>query len=274
MGVLQAQRRDRRRVCAAEGIAPMIVAGIQHDIEWEDPPANFARLAPMIERAARDGARLVVCTEMFSTGFSMHTERIGEPADGPSAQFLVEQSRRHGVWICGSIPERGAGELPYNQLVLAAPDGRIFRYAKIHPFTYGGEHKHYESGDRFLTVDIYGVRCSFFVCYDLRFADEFWALAAGTDCYVVPANWPAARREHWMTLLRARAIENQAYVVGVNRVGTGGRIEYSGDSMIVGPFGELCAQAGAGEVVIAADVDPEHVRRVRAEYPFLPDRRS
>jgi predicted amidohydrolase len=253
----------------------MIVAGLQHDIVWERPEENFARLAPMIGDAAAHGARLVVLTEMFATGFSMKTERIAEPVDGPSARFLGEQAREHGVWVCATVPERPDGsDLPFNQLVLAAPDGTAHRYAKIHPFTYGNEHRHYGAGDRFLSVDIEGTRCAFFVCYDLRFADEFWALAPTTDCYVVPANWPAARRAHWMTLLRARAIENQAFVVGVNRVGDGGRLEYSGDSMIVDPFGEIVAQAGDCEGVVSADVDPKRVAKVRSEYPFLQDRRS
>ena len=252
----------------------MKIAAIQHDIVWENPHANFARLAPMIEKAAADGARLVVCTEMYATGFSMKTERIAEPPDGPSAQFLIDQARRHNVWCCGSVPELVVGhEHPYNQLVLAAPDGTVHRYAKIHPFRYGREHLHYDAGDRFLTVDIDGVRCSFFVCYDLRFADEFWALAPATDCYVVPANWPAARREHWITLLTARAIENQAYVVGVNRVGSGGRLDYAGDSLVVGPFGEICAQAGDAETIVSTEIDPARVQSVRAEYPFLEDRR-
>ena len=253
----------------------MIVAGIQHDIVWERPEENFARLAPMIERTAEDGARLVVLTEMYATGFSMKTDRIAEPVDGPSARFLARQARENGVWVCATVPERPEGsDLPFNQLVLAAPDGTTHRYAKLHPFTYGNEHRHYGAGDRFLVVDIDGTSCAFFVCYDLRFADEFWALADATDCYVIPANWPAARREHWMTLLRARAIENQAYVVGVNRVGEGGRLDYSGDSMIVDPFGEIVAQAGDVETVIKADVDPKRVATVRSEYPFLQDRRS
>ena len=252
----------------------MIVAGIQHDIVWEDPDANFERLAPMIGTAVAAGARLVVLTEMYATGFSMKTDRVAEPVDGPSARFLSDQARAHGAWVCASVPERATAEAhPYNQLVVAAPDGTMYRYAKIHPFTYGREHEHYSSGGEFLTVDIEGTRCSFFVCYDLRFADEFWALADGTDCYVVPANWPSSRREHWTTLLRARAIENQAYVVGVNRVGDGGRLHYCGDSMIVDPFGEIVAQATDTETIITADVDPARVRSVRAEYPFLQDRR-
>ena len=178
------------------------------------------------------------------------------------------------MWVCASVPERANdSSLPANQLVLAAPDGAVHRYAKIHPFSYGREHEHYAPGREFLQVDVEGIRCAFFVCYDLRFADEFWALALDTDCYVVPANWPAPRREHWTTLLRARAIENQAYVVGVNRVGTGGRLEYDGDSMIVDPFGEILADGGNRETIISADVDAARVCAVRAEYPFLLDRR-
>ena len=253
----------------------MRVAAVQHDIAWEDPPATFARVAPLLAQAADAGARLAVLTEMFASGFSMHTERIAEPPDGPSAAFLVEQAAKHSMWTCGSVPERDDPDaLPANTLVLAAPDGALHRYRKIHPFRYSGEHERYRAGDAFLTVDVEGVRCSFFVCYDLRFADEFWPLAHATDCFVVPANWPAARREHWRALLLARAIENQAYVVGVNRVGRGGRLDYGGDSLVVGPFGELLADgAGKGETVLVADVDPTHVTTVRAEYPFLADRR-
>ena len=157
--------------------------------------------------------------------------------------------------------------------MLAAPDGSTHRYAKIHPFGYGAEPDHYAAGDAFLTVDVEGVRCSFFVCYDLRFADEFWSLAFDTDCYVVVGSWPRQRRAHWSALLRARAIENQAFVVGVNRVGLGDGLTYVGDSVILDPLGEPVATAGDGECVIAADVDPGRVRSVREKYPFLRDRR-
>jgi predicted amidohydrolase len=253
----------------------MKVAAIQHDIVWEDPSANFARLAPRIAAAAETGGRLVVLSEMFSTGFSMDTNRIAEPFDGPSVQFLVEQATTHGVWVCGSAPEVQPGDdLPSNCLALAAPDGAVHRYRKIHPFTYGGEHEKYSAGEQRVTVDIEGVRCSLFVCYDLRFADEFWALAPDTDCYVIVANWPAPRREHWRTLVRARAIENEAYVVAANRVGQGGKLEYAGDSVVVGPFGEVEAEAdGAVETMVLAEIDPERVASTRAKYPFLQDRR-
>jgi predicted amidohydrolase len=251
------------------------VAGVQHDIVWEDRDANFERLAPMIAGAAADGARLVVLTEMFSTGFSMAVDRVAEVTDGPSAQFLAAQARQHGIWVCGSCPEQPlTSDRPFNQLVLAAPDGTMYRYAKIHPFGYGAEPEHYGAGGAFLTVDIEGVRCSFFICYDLRFADEFWPLAPRTDCYVVVANWPRQRRSHWSALLRARAIENQAFVVGINRVGTGDGLTYVGDSVILDPLGEPVAEAGVGECVITGEVDAGRVQVVRSKYPFLSDRRD
>jgi predicted amidohydrolase len=251
------------------------VAAIQHDIVWEDPPANFARLAPRIAAAADSGARLAVLTEMYSTGFSMDTEGIAEPFDGPSVQFLVDQAQTQGLWVCGSVPEVQPGDdRPSNCLVLTAPDGAVHRYRKIHPFTYGKEHEKYASGETRVTVDIEGVRCSLFVCYDLRFADEFWALAPDTHCYVVVANWPAPRRDHWRTLIRARAIENQAYVVAVNRVGHGGKLDYAGDSAVIGPFGEVEAEVDGGvEATLFADVDPARVAATRERFPFLTDRR-
>jgi len=250
------------------------VAAVQHDIVWEDRDANFARLAPMIAAAASAGARLVVLTEMFSTGFSMDVARVAEPMGGPSSSFLSAQAREHRVWVCGSLPERAVeGGRPFNQLVLAAPDGATDRYAKIHPFGYGAEPDHYAAGDAFLTVSVEGVRCTFFVCYDLRFADEFWPLAPATDCYVVVANWPRQRRAHWSALLAARAIENQAFVVGVNRVGTGDGLTYVGESVILDPLGELISAGGGDECTIVGDVDPDRVAAVREKYPFLRDRR-
>jgi len=252
----------------------MRVAGIQLDTVWEDPPQSFARAKPWIAAAAATGARLVVLPEMYACGFSMATERIAEPVDGPSTAFLREQARAHGVWVCGSVPERAAGApRPHNTLVLAAPDGTLQRYRKIHPFTFAGEHEHYEAGRELVTVDVEGVRCTLVVCYDLRFADEFWGKAKDTDCYVVVANWPARRRHHWQTLLAARAIENQAYVIGVNRVGQSGELEYSGDSRVVDPWGEPIALAASIETMIVAEVDPAVVADARQRFPFLRDRR-
>lgn len=283
----------------------MKIAAVQHDIVWEDGPATRARITPLIDQAAAAGARLIVLTEMYATGFSMSPERVAEEPGGPNEQFLLDQAARHGVWLLGSIaqwaeadpgtraaepestepestePENAEPESAkpdhrraQNMAVLAGPDGQRHRYAKIHPFSYAGEHEHYRAGTDFLTVTVEDLRLSVFICYDLRFADEFWALAPDTDMYVVVANWPEPRREHWKALLRARAIENQAYLVGVNRVGTGDDIRYTGDSVILDPLGRPLAEASLAETVLVADADPGEVKRIRDRFPFLVDRRT
>jgi predicted amidohydrolase len=251
------------------------IAALQHDIVWEDRDANFERLAPRIAGAVGTGAELVLLTETFSTGFSM-TPGIGEPEGGPSSQFLIAQAAAHGVWVGGTCPEiADDGQLPYNSFVLAGPDGTVHRYRKLHPFTHAGEHERFRAGEKPVTVQIGDLRVTPFVCYDLRFADVFWQAAPETDVYLVPANWPSPRRHHWQTLLLARAIENQAYVVGCNRVGTAGDgTEHVGDSRIVSPMGELLASAAGVETIVLADVDPAEVTATRERLRFLPDRRG
>ena len=252
----------------------MKVATIQHDIVWEDKEANFERLAPMIRSAAATGARIALLTETFSTGFSMDTARTGEPLGGPSSVFLQQQAKEHDLWVGGSCPEVVDGDRPFNTFVLAGPDGTVHRYRKIHPFTYGGEERSFQGGNNLVTVDVEGVRVSLFVCYDLRFADEWWQLARQTDVYLVVANWPESRRLHWQALTLARAIENQAYVVACNRVGSGGGIDYAGDSRIIDPLGELLATGARTEALLVAEVDPDHVSAVRDRFRFLQDRRT
>jgi predicted amidohydrolase len=157
--------------------------------------------------------------------------------------------------------------------ILAGPDGNATRYAKIHPFTFGGEHRVYAGGDRIVTVDVEGLRVTPFVCYDLRFPEPFRLAAADTDLFAVVANWPEPRREAWRTLLRARAIENLCYVAGVNRAGEGGGLRYAGDSAVISPWGEVLAEGGVEEAVLIADVDASVVRSTRAKFPALEDRR-
>ena len=253
------------------------IAALQHDIVWGDRDANFAHVAPMIRAAAGAGARLALLTETFSTGFV--TDRsIGEPEGGPSSQFIVEQAAENGLWVGGTCPEippdAGDDQRPFNSFVIAGPSGELHRYRKIHPFTYGGEDKHFRAGSELMTIEIEGLRVSPLVCYDLRFADEFWQLAKATDVFLVPANWPEARRLHWQALLQARAIENQAYVVGCNRVGEGGGLTYSGDSRIVDPLGELLATAARSESILLSDISAEHVTATRERFQFLRDRRT
>jgi predicted amidohydrolase len=252
----------------------MRVAAVQHDIAWEDRDRTLATVAPMVADAAGAGADLVVLPEMFAVGFTMDADRVAEPPDGPTTGWLLEQARQHGVWIGGSVPVRAEeASRPRNTFTLAGPDGAVHRYDKRHPFSFAGEHEHYEAGSAALTVAVGDLRLTPTVCYDLRFADQYWAEAPTTDCYLVVANWPAPRRHHWRTLLVARAIENQAFVVGVNRVGADGNgLHHAGDSLIVDPLGQILADAGDQPGVIVADLAATTVADVRAQLPFLADR--
>jgi predicted amidohydrolase len=250
------------------------IAAIQHDIVWEEPERTRDMVRPMIADAAERGAQLIVLSEMYATGFSMNPDRVAEDEGGPNEQFLLDQAVQHNAYLAASIAQRGPDGQYRNNAVVAAPDGRVAaRYAKLHPFSYAGEHERYAAGTQFVTVQIAELRVSLFVCYDLRFADEFWALAAQTDLYVVPANWPQPRHEHWRALLRARAIENQAYVLGVNRVGTAKDLPHAGGSALVDPMGERLFEGGAAPAVLVAEATTAVVKQIRADFPFLADRR-
>ena len=248
----------------------MKIALIQFDIAWEDVGENHRRVAARLEDAASRGAKLAILPEMFCTGFSMDASRIAQPAGGPTEAFLKEKARALGLWVLGSIPEAGE-PAPRNTALVVSPEGNVARYSKIHPFSYAGEHRHYAAGDRVVTVEIEGVRVTPFICYDLRFPEPFRLSAGGTDLFAVVANWPEARRDHWRTLLRARAIENLAYVAGVNRVGDGGKLHYSGDSALVDPWGETLAEGDGSDRVLVADVDATKVAEARKKFPVLED---
>lgn len=250
----------------------MRLALVQMDVAWEDVAENHRRALRHLEEAAGRGARLALLPEMFCTGFSMESDRIAQPPGGPSESFLRTAARALGLWVLASIPERGTPR-PRNMAILAGPDGSVARYAKIHPFTFGGEDRVYSGGDRVVTVTVEGVRVTPFVCYDLRFPEPFRLAAEETDLFALVANWPDARREHWRTLLKARAIENLCYVAGVNRVGEGGKLSYAGDSAVVSPWGEVMVEGAAEEAVLVADIDPAVVREARAKFPALADRR-
>jgi predicted amidohydrolase len=250
----------------------MRIALVQMDLAWEDVDENHRRARLHLEEAQRRGARLALLPEMFCTGFSMRANRIAQPPGGPSETFLRETARELSLWILASIPEAGEPR-PRNMAILAAPDGSVTRYAKIHPFTFGGEHRVYTGGDRVVTVAVEDLRVTPLVCYDLRFPEPFRLAAADTDLFAVVANWPEPRREAWRTLLRARAIENLCYVAGVNRVGEGGGLRYAGDSAVISPWGEVLVEGTDAEEVLVCDVDPGVVRDARAKFPALDDRR-
>lgn len=250
----------------------MKIALLQLDLAWEEVASNHSRAASRLKEASSLGVRLAILPEMFATGFSMDAARIAQPPGGPTEQWLRALSRALDIWILAGVAETG-NPRPMNNALLVSPEGEVSRYSKIHPFSFSGEHEHYAAGERVMTADVEGVRITPLVCYDLRFPEPFRLAASETDLFVVIANWPERRRAHWQTLLKARAIENLAYVAGVNRVGEGGGLSYLGDSALISPWGETLAGAAEKETVLYAEVDPAEVSDARSRFPALSDRR-
>jgi predicted amidohydrolase len=250
----------------------MIVAGLQLDIAWEDLAVNFDRADRLAEQAAAAGARLLVLPEMFATGFAVHSEEVPQHAESVRDQ-LRELARRHGTWVLGGYAEPGKDKL-LNSCSLMSPDGgEALHYSKIHPFSLAGEQQRYAGGDRIQTVEIEGVRVTPFICYDLRFPEIFRAAADSTELFVVIANWPERRGHAWRTLLGARAIDGQAWLLGVNRVGEAEGVSHRGDSALVDPMGEVVAELVAEPGVVIGEVDPDRVHQIRDRFGFLDDRR-
>ena len=250
----------------------MIVAGLQLDLAWEDPEENFRRAEPLAEQAAREGARLVALPEMFNTGFTMNGEFAARQS-GRAREWLGGLAKRLSLHVVGGFAEPGTPR-PRNALALFGPDGReLLHYQKVHPVSLAGEDRNFSGGETLSTAAVEGVRVTPVICYDLRFPELFRAAAARTDLFVVIANWPEKRRHAWATLLAARAIENQCFVLGVNRVGEAGGEPHSGDSALVDPFGAAIVSKNLAPGVVAGAVDAAEVAKVRERFPFLKDRR-
>jgi predicted amidohydrolase len=273
----------------------MIVAGLQTDIAWENPKENFRRVREMAETVcfhrresgadfgqdqerdpadASDRPRLIVLPEMFASGFSMNAGLVSEFAQ-ETREFLASMARELTVFVLGGYAEP-ADPLPANACSIFAPDGEeVLHFQKLHPFSLAKEHQHYKAGESLATADVEGVRVTPLICYDLRFPEPFRAAAPTTDLFCVIANGPVDRREAWSALLKARAIENQTYVLGVNRVGYGGGKTHSGDSILLGPMGEQMdvAPVRGSEGIVLGRVNTGEVKDVRRRFGFLKDRR-
>ncbi|MEP6732123.1 MAG: nitrilase-related carbon-nitrogen hydrolase [bacterium] len=246
----------------------------EYDTGWHQPDASLNRASIMVQRAASTGARLVVLPEMCATGFTMHPEEWAQPVDGEIFARLSKIAERNDVWIIAGIAMRDAAGFHNVAAVFDAHGDLAGTYAKQRVFAFANEHEHYTPGSAPLIVDIDGVRVSPFVCYDLRFPELFRAAAPTADLLVVIANWPTARRAHWDALLPARAIENLAYVAGVNRTGVGGDLQYNGGSAAYDPWGEAVAARLAVASPSVMDVSTARVRSIREKYPFLEDIRQ
>ncbi|HEX3625616.1 MAG TPA: carbon-nitrogen family hydrolase [Verrucomicrobiae bacterium] len=250
----------------------MMVYGCQFNIEWEDKPANFGRVRSLLRKRRISPKSLIVLPEMFATGFSMNAGAVAEPTSGPTVVFLRELAIELRSYVLGGFA-RYAGQNIYNAAVCMAPSGGcVAHYAKLHPFSPGGESQHYSAGDRLAVFQWGDLKVAIFICYDLRFPEIFRAaVSQGTDVMVVIANWPCRRQSHWTALLRARAIENQAYVVGVNRCGQDPILDYDGGTAIFDPYGRAVAVAGRRESIVSAKLDPNVPSQWRKDFPVLKD---
>lgn len=253
----------------------MHVVGLQFDVSWEDPQRNFAAVDRLLETSPPPEGALLVLPEMFATGFTMNAALALETC-GATEAYLHDLALRWSCHVCGGLVGPGSAGLPRNQALLIGPDGSgRGRYSKLHPFSPAGEHKAYEAGEDIFVIPAGDLRIAPLICYDLRFPEVFrLALRDGAEVFCVLANWPASRSDHWRALLHARAIENQAYVVGVNRIGSDPNVEYEGGSVVFGPRGECLTECGPDEGLLIADLDISALRSWREEFPVMRDRRD
>lgn len=265
-------------------MSTLSITSIQTNLHWEDKTANLQMLEQKISNI-KEKTEIVVLPEMFSTGFSMKTELLAETMEGETAQWMKRMAAEKKIILTGSFICQAAssGQTHYhNRLIWMQPNGQYGVYDKRHCFAFAGEDEHYTAGTKRLIASVKGWKINLLVCYDLRFpvwsrqAPLSWRRGVGGeaeyDILIYVANWPERRIHAWKTLLQARAIENQCYVVGVNRVGDdGNNIHYSGESMIVDPLGEVLYTKKEEEDIFTISLDKTHLQTVREKFPFLKD---
>jgi predicted amidohydrolase len=247
---------------------------VQTQLYWEDKTANLAMLKEKIAGIAAK-TEVVVLPEMFSTGFSMQPGKLAEPMGGETLAWMKELAASKKIILTGSVIMEEAGHY-YNRLLWVLPNAIVGQYDKRHCFAFAGEDEQYTAGNKRLIAQVKGWKINLQVCYDLRF--PVWARQQATDpepeydVLVYVANWPERRSHAWKTLLTARAIENQCYVIGVNRVGNDGNgIYHSGDSMVIDPLGEILYHKTHEEDIFTITLDKEKLDEVRSRFPFWKD---
>ncbi len=243
---------------------------VQADLVWENRSGNLSQFSRLLEPLCGQ-TDLILLPEMFTSGFSMSASRLAEPEDGPTRAWMAEQAAKANAVISGSYIVEEAGSY-YNRLLWVSPDGQIARYDKRHLFSLAGEHLYYRAGQTRLITELKGWRICPLICYDLRF--PVWSRnTVDFDVLVYVANFPARRAHAWKSLLVARAIENQCYTIGVNRIGVDGNgHDYSGDSCVLDFEGQYLAIATTGEYVSTFTLEASPMLEFRKRFPFLTDR--
>ena len=255
-------------------MSTLTITTIQSDLVWEDKTANLQQFEHKI-RNINSKTEVVVLPEMFSTGFSMQPELLAETMEGETVAWMKRVSAENNIILTGSLIIEEDGNY-FNRLIWMLPNGQYGQYDKRHLFAYGKEDEHYRSGNKRLIASVKGWKINLLVCYDLRF--PVWARqqhkedGAEYDLLIYVANWPERRSHAWKTLLCARAIENQCYVVGVNRIGNdGNEIHYAGDSMIVDPMGAIVYSPEGRNDIFTYTLTLDTLNKTREKLPFLKD---
>lgn len=244
----------------------------QLDMIWEDKKQNRIKCEQMIKEAKDNHVDLIIFPEMTLTGFSMHTDKISEDfKHSDTIAFFQKKSMEYHIAIVFGYVERQVGKA-FNRFVLVDHGKLLIHYAKIHPFSFGEENLYYKGGNSLGQCIFKNFHMSAFICYDLRFPEIFQACSKRSEAMIVIANWPKPRVEHFRTLLKARAIENQCYVIGVNRIGEGNGLIYEGSSGIYDPFGNLITKETNSEKLIIGEIDKDVVINYRKIFPQQEDK--
>ena len=255
----------------------MKIAIGQLNMAWEDKELSLQKVRKLTAQAAAGEADMIVFPEMSLTGFSMDIDRIGENPDQPeSVERMGRIAGEYHIAIgfgWAALPEAGQAKGTNRFTVLDAEGKVLGEYSKLHPFRYGGEADIYQGGDRLVTVPFMGHMIGLFICYDLRFPEIFQAVSEKADVMLVIADWPASRSDHWLTLLKARAIENQSYMAGVNCTGSLNGLDYSGDSAVFDPLGNLLGTLHGQEGVVVCEIGQD-VQTLRQKFQMKQDRRN
>ncbi len=248
----------------------MKIALVQYSPAWEDKEANKKKILSLLQDL--NGIELFIFPEMTLTGFTMKSKEMSETIHGDSFRFFSSIAKEKVANIFAGIIEQRK-HLTYNTLIHIKPDGNILKlYRKVHPFSYSGENEHYHAGTKPAYTKFKNWKIGLTICYDLRFPELYRKYGKKKAHLIVNiANWPDTRIEHWRTLLKARAIENQCYVAGVNRVGKDPKLNYVGFSSVFDPMGKELAAVENEEKIIIVDLDKNYVSEVRTKFPFLDD---
>jgi omega-amidase len=246
---------------------------VQLNPAWEAPSANFKKVDQLLANSQPTAGGLIILPEMFSTGFSLDLSKTCAGGALETERYLRALAMKHRAAVIAGTVRAGSDGMGRNEALTFSSTGEILaRYVKQRPFSGGGEDLAHERGYKGVTFAWAGLQVATLICYDLRFPELFRAGSkGGVEVFVVIAAWPKDRIEHWITLLRARAIENQAFVVGVNRTGNDPKHQYCGRSIVVDPRGSILADAGEEECVLSATVDAKVVQSWREDFPAYRD---